>query len=102
MSSRILKSPLPFLALILAHTIWGANFVVAKITLEEFPIYSLAFLRFALAVLFIAPFFFIHTKKAVRIKLKDLPKFVAVGVLMQIVCGGPAFATFKNKQTVGP
>jgi len=82
MSSNILKSPWPYVALFLAHAIWGANFVVAKVTLQEFPIYSLAFLRFALAVLLLLPFFIIHSKKAVKIKLKDLPKFVAVGIFM--------------------
>ena len=49
MTSQILKKPIPYLALILAHLIWGINFIVAKITLQEFPPMSLAFLRFALA-----------------------------------------------------
>lgn len=81
MTSQILKKPIPYLALILAHLIWGANFVVAKITLQEFPSMSLAFLRFALASLLLAPFFLAETKK-VKIDKKDLPKLIAIGVLV--------------------
>lgn len=81
MSSQLLKRPLPYIALILAHLIWGANFVVAKFTLEEFPPMSLAFLRFGLACLFLAPFVWVQIKKT-KIDLKDLPKLVAVGILI--------------------
>ncbi len=84
MSSQILKSPIPYLALILAHLIWGANFVVAKITLQEFPPMSLALLRFALASLLLAPFFLSETKK-VKIDKKDLPKLIAIGVFIIVL-----------------
>ena len=72
---------LPYLALLLAHIIWGGNFVVAKVTLQEFPPFTLAFLRFALASLLIAPFFWAETKN-VKIDNKDLPKLILVGVLI--------------------
>lgn len=87
-SSQILTKPLPYLALILAHIIWGANFVVAKITLQEFPPMSLAFLRFSFACLFLAPFFIAqktHSSsgiKKIKISKKDLPKLIAVGTLI--------------------
>ena len=81
MPSQILSKPLPYIALILAHIIWGGNFVVAKITLEEFPPSSLAFLRFFLATLLLIPFFFTQSKK-VKINQKDIPKLVAIGILM--------------------
>ena len=55
--------------------------MVAKVTLQEFPPMSLAFLRFALASLFLAPFFLSQTKK-VKIDKKDLPKLVAIGVFI--------------------
>lgn len=61
--------------------IWGANFVVAKITLQEFPPMSLALLRFAFASLLLAPFFLAETKR-VKIDIKDLPKLIAIGVLI--------------------
>lgn len=80
-SSQILKRPIPYLALIFAHLIWGANFVVAKITLQEFPPMTLALLRFALASLLLAPFFLAETKK-VKIDKKDLPKLIAIGILI--------------------
>ncbi|TSC86880.1 MAG: Uncharacterized protein G01um10147_755 [Microgenomates group bacterium Gr01-1014_7] len=81
MSSQIITKPLPYIALILAHLIWGINFVVAKVTLQEFPPMSLALLRFALASLFLAPFFFAQTKK-IKIDKKDLPALIAVGVFI--------------------
>ncbi len=77
----MLKKPIPYIALIFAHLIWGANFVVAKVTLQEFPPMSLALLRFALASLLLAPFFLAETKK-VKIEKSDLPKLIAVGVLI--------------------
>ncbi len=67
------------MALLIAHLIWGANFVVVKLVLQEFPPMSLAFLRFSFASLLIAPFFLAETKK-VKIKKEDLPKFIAIGI----------------------
>lgn len=55
--------------------------MVAKVTLEEFPPMSLAFLRFAFASLLLAPFFFAQKKK-VKIKKEDLPKLIAIGVFI--------------------
>lgn len=81
MRSQILKKPLPFLALLLCHLIWGANFVVAKVALSEFPPMSLAFLRFTLAALFLAPFFLIQTKQ-IKIDKKHIPKLILVGVMI--------------------
>lgn len=81
MSSKILTSPIPYIALLLAHLIWGANFVVAKVTLQEFPAHSLAFLRFAIASLLLAPFFLAETKK-VKIKKEHLPKLIAIGIFI--------------------
>ncbi len=69
------------MALIAAHLIWGANFVVAKVTLEEFPPMSLALLRFAFASLLLAPFFIAETKK-IKIDKKDLPKLITIGIFM--------------------
>lgn len=54
---------------------------MAKITLQEFPPMTLAFFRFALASLFLAPFFLAETRK-VKIDKKDYPKLVAIGVLI--------------------
>lgn len=81
MSSQIFKKPFPYLALLIANLIWGINFVVAKITLQEFPPMSLAFLRFALASLFLAPFFYAETKK-LKVEKSDFPKLIAVGILI--------------------
>lgn len=81
MSSQILSKPLPYIALIIAHVIWGINTVVAKVTLQEFPPMTLAFLRFSLATIFLIPFFLAETKK-VKINSKDVPKLTLVGILI--------------------
>lgn len=81
MSSQIFRKPAPYIALILANIIWGGNFVVAKITLQEFPPMSLAFSRFFLATLLVLPFFYAQTKK-VKIDKKDLPKLIAIGIFI--------------------
>src|SRR5579884_383830 len=75
------KSSLPYIAIIAAHIIWGANFVVAKIALQEFPVNALGFLRFALACLFIAPFLLVE-KSPQKIKVSSLPKLVLVGLTL--------------------
>lgn len=88
MKSALFSKPLPYLALLAAHVIWGINFVVAKITLQEFPPQSLAFLRFFFACILISPFFFAHIQKGLPKKLRlhldtqDLPKLVAVGIFI--------------------
>ncbi len=77
--------PLPYLALIAANIIWGLNFVVAKITLGEFPVMSLAFLRFAFAGLLLAPFLFSeqsNASKKEQIKIADIPRFVVAGLFL--------------------
>ena len=81
MASKILTSPIPYIALLMAHLIWGGNFVVAKVTLQEFPMHTLAFLRFAIASLLLAPFFLAETKK-VKIRKEHLPKLIAIGIFI--------------------
>ncbi len=81
MSPKFLTKPWPYIALLIAHLIWGGNFVVAKLTLQEFPLHTLAFLRFFLATILIAPFFLAETKK-IKIDLKDLPQLIIIGVLL--------------------
>ncbi len=76
-----LRNSLPYLALLAAHIIWGGNFLVAKVTLQEFPPMSLAFLRFALALVLILPFLLFEQKK-VALKLADLPRLFLAGIMM--------------------
>ena len=70
-----------YLALIAAHTIWGSNFVIAKLALREFPIMSLAFLRFFLASILLIPFA-VATSGSKKINLKDLQRIVLSSILM--------------------
>lgn len=81
MKSVILKSPLPYLALLAAYFFWGGNYVVAKLTLNEFPTFSLIFFRFAFAALFLLPFVFIE-KREEKIRVEDLPKLFLAGLTM--------------------
>lgn len=82
LKTEIFKTPLPYLALFIAHFIWGANFVISKIALQEFPVMSLAFLRFFLATLLLLPFFITLESKERKIKLADWPKMVIISILM--------------------
>lgn len=102
----------PFYALILAHIIWGVNFIVVKLALQEFPPMTLAFLRFGLATLLLFPFLIIsgdppwtnlqkifkflpkvkpakedkvglmEGKTQKLIDKKDLPRIILIGLLM--------------------
>lgn len=77
-SKRILLL-IPYLSVTIASVIWGATFVVGKITLHEFPVMSLSFLRFFLACLFLLPFFWTQPQKF-SIKLKHIPKLLGAGL----------------------
>ncbi|MDO8498754.1 MAG: EamA family transporter [bacterium] len=81
MSSDIFKKSWPYTAIIIAHLIWGANFVVAKLTLQEFPPMSLAFLRFLLATVLLLPFVLIERDK-MKVDREDLPALFSIGALM--------------------
>lgn len=59
--------------------------MVAKITLQEFPVMTLGFLRFAIACLLILPFLLTLKKKEVKIKLKHLPILIATGSLLAVI-----------------
>lgn len=71
----------PYVAIFIAHFIWGTNFVVAKLALQEIPPMSLGFLRFVLAVLLFAPFLLTAGEK-IKINKKDLPALFSIGLLM--------------------
>lgn len=81
MSSGIFSKTWPYAAIIGAHLIWGISFVITKLTLQEFPPMSLAFLRFFLAVLLLLPFLFVE-RKQIKIAKNDLPWLIGVGALM--------------------
>ncbi|MFA5933393.1 MAG: EamA family transporter [Microgenomates group bacterium] len=112
MFSSTLKKSWPYIAILLAHTIWGVNFIIAKLTLQEIPPMTIAFIRFTFASLLLLPFLIIarespwndlrkvfkflpqgdgFKKNSIdmmegntqnHIDKKDLPKIIAVGVLM--------------------
>lgn len=67
-------------ALLAAHTIWGINFIIAKVTLQEFPVMSLAFLRFTISCILLTPFIWSH-RNNLKINVHDLPKLFILGVL---------------------
>ncbi len=81
MSSGIFSKTWPYATIIIAHVIWGFTFVIAKLTLQEFPPMSLAFLRFVIATALIAPFLFTE-KKRPQIDKQDLPWLFGIGALM--------------------
>jgi drug/metabolite transporter (DMT)-like permease len=84
-SRRSLLIALPYLAVLMAHIIWGANFVVAKLALNEFPVMTLAFLRFGLAVILIFPFLFKLNVERAKINVADIPKLVFAGLFITTI-----------------
>lgn len=70
-----------YAALTIAYLIWGANFVVAKVTLQEVPVMTLGFLRFSLACLLLMPFLWAE-KKQLKVSSTDIPRLFTIGVLM--------------------
>lgn len=85
LNSEIFKTPLPYVALLLAHLIWGANYVVAKVTLNEVPVMTLSFLRFGLACLFISPFLINIEPKMKRMQYSHLPRLIIASLLIGAV-----------------
>lgn len=70
---------LPFLALLLSGILWGASTPANKLTLEEIPPFTLAFLRFLLATVILTPVFLLkgtHTP----IRRRDLGKLIVLGL----------------------
>ncbi len=78
----VLKFCSGYVALTLAYLIWGANIVIAKLTLLEIPVMTLAFLRFSLAVILLLPFILPMGKNHFKIKSKDLIRLTIAGILL--------------------
>lgn len=66
-------------AVLLATTIWGASFVLAKVALREMSVTHLVLLRFAFAAIALLPFLLGARR---RIDPRDLPLFALNGFLM--------------------
>lgn len=64
-------------ALLISSLIWGATSPIMKWTLASVPLFSLAFIRFFLATIFISPFVIKHAK----IKKQDLPEIILAAFL---------------------
>lgn len=60
---RVPNRMLAVLALVLTMTIWGSAFAVTKATLSEVPPFTLALLRFVVAVAVMMPFVLHHERK---------------------------------------
>lgn len=80
---KLSNRQLAILALTGACIIWGAASPIFKWSMQEIPPYTLAFLRFMLAAVFILPFVY----KKIAIKKTDLGKMLtlaAVGITLHI------------------
>ncbi len=82
LKSEIFKTPFPYIALLLAHLLWGANYVVAKIVLHEVPVMSLSFLRFGLACLLISPFLINLEPKMKKVQYAHIPRLIIASLLL--------------------
>lgn len=78
------KISYPVLALITANIIWGASFPILKLSLENIPPISLAFIRFLLASLILYPF--VHrTTSYDQLKNKWLWIYAVCGITINII-----------------
>lgn len=70
---------LPFLALLLSGILWGASTPANKLTLEEIPPFTLAFLRFLLATVILTPVFLLNGTHT-PIHRRDLGRLIVLGL----------------------
>ena len=66
--------------MILAVIFWSGAFIAGKYSIKEFPPFTLTFLRFSIAFLVIF-FFMTRFEKNWKIKLKDTPYFIFLGII---------------------
>lgn len=81
MNFGLFKLSWPYIALLTAHITWGVTFLISKLALQEIPPMSLAFSRFALALILLLPFI-LTAKQKVKIEVVDLPKLIGMAILM--------------------
>lgn len=74
---KLSKRHLALIALTIASIIWGAASPIFKWSMQEIPPYTLAFLRFMLASLFLLPFVY----KKIAIKKEDFFNLLVVGFI---------------------
>jgi len=66
--------------MLIAILFWSGAFIAAKYSIPEFPPFTLTFLRFSIA-LFIIFFLMIRFEKHWKIKWKDVPQFLFLGLV---------------------
>jgi drug/metabolite transporter (DMT)-like permease len=66
--------------MILAVIFWSGAFIAGKYSIKEFPPFTLTFLRFSIAFIVIF-FFMVKFEKNWKIKLKDTPYFIFLGII---------------------
>lgn len=71
-----MKIPPAYLFVLAASIIWGATPAIMKLTLNQIPLFSLAFIRMFLASFIL--FFFVHKK--LQIKKGDFLKFISLAL----------------------
>ncbi len=74
----------PILALIIANLIWGASFPILKLSLENIPPLSLAFIRFLIAAVILYPFVHRSTQYS-DLKNKWLWVYALAGITVNIL-----------------
>ena len=66
--------------MLLAVIFWSGAFIAGKYSIKEFPPFTLTFLRFSTAFILIF-FLMIRFEKNWKIKLKDTPNFIFLGII---------------------
>lgn len=85
MRSELLRDPLPYLTLFFVHVIWAINTVVAKATMQQIPVMSLLFLRFAISALILSPFIISYLRKQKSFPTKHIKTVFLTGLCMIVI-----------------
>lgn len=99
---HFIKRHLPYIALVTAAILWGANTPVMKYTLASVPLFTLAFLRFFLGALLLLPFMY----KQINYEKKDwfplfLSAFLGVTVIITLYFLGLRMTSALNSGIIG-
>lgn len=100
MKSLLLKNPLPYFVLFVCNAIWAINTVVVKITLEQVPVMSLLFIRFAIAALIFSPFLIRFFLQHNVIKKDHFFIVFLTGVFMIVLNNALGYVGLKYTKTI--
>lgn len=80
------KKKLVYAYLLMTFSLWGSLYVVSKFVLNKIPVFTVSFIRYLIAVIFL--FSIIHFKKTGKIQREDYKYIIIVGFMGYFVSLG--------------